>query len=178
MKQNLIRLGSSYADSKATRAWKVGLVDPLLRWTDDATPTSDPAAIEQWRPTATSRLALSTDRSRLVSIQFDSKDNRSRLEEKLGFALAPNAPTMSDETVILRLPPALIEVPTCSPLIPGVYLSSAHSPLLIPEADRPAWLAWLQDARGIEHLPVAPSALLALVDRRAWTTDRIKNLGF
>jgi hypothetical protein len=164
--QNLKRLGESYVTAPGLRAWHVGEVDPALRFVTP--PTNDPAVVERWRPASTSRLAVDTERSRLIAVCFDTPDDRQRLEDRLGYSLDKSR--MSDQTVVLRMPGSATEFPTFSSIAPGAYVQSAWSPLVVPESA----LEWLDDPRFLERVPTAPPSLLKLVDPRAMTTDRWK----
>lgn len=164
--QNLKRLGASYVTAKALRSWHVGEVNLALRFV--APPTNDPETVENWRPASTSRLALDTERSRLIAVSFSTPDDRLRLEDRLGYSLSRSR--MSDQTVVLRMPGSMTEFPTFSRIAPGTYIQSACSPLLIPESA----LEWLSDPRSLDHVPTATPSLLKLVDPSAMTTDRWK----
>lgn len=164
--QNLKRLGATYVTAKALRSWHVGELDPLLRFV--APPTNDPETVANWMPASTSRLALDTERSRLIAVSFDTPDDRLRLEDRLGYSLEKSR--MSDQTVILRMPGSMTEFPTFARIAPGAYLQSACSPLLVPDSA----LEWLSDPRSLDHVPTATPGLLKLVDPSAMTKDRWK----
>ena len=172
LRQPLKRLNMKSLITQATslqeaHLWHLTVVDRMLRPIVESTNRAE--VTQDWAVPTGARLALDTERSRLVSISFANQDCRKRLEESIGFTLPDNAPRISDETVIMRLPGNEVEHPTLSFIAPGTFLASASQPVLIPET---VALEWLCDPLSMDRIAVCPPSILRLTNRRDWTKDR------